>query len=1353
MPNPDLTWDDPEFDDAFENFVGRLDKLSAFRENFTGERPKWMVLSITGEGGVGKSTLLKQFMRLAQGGEIKANLVYSDDKNMTPVEVMGFVAEELAKLKIKHASFDERYAKYRQLREEAEKDPNIPTGFFDLGAHVVTDIAMDAISSVPGLGLVSDPAFKKSAGGAFADAGKYLLSRWSNKDEVLLLREPEKTLTPLFLELLNQAAEKKRLVVMLDVFERTARLLSPWLLDILAAPYKYGKLSAWVSFVVSGRDALSQRWTELGKRVVRLALEPFESNETREYLLNRGIADETLIEQIHKDTGGLPVLVELLAGTNPKPGQPLPDISEDAVERFLQWTPAELRQVPLLAAIPRQFNKDILVALLGDDGAAKFDWLVEQSYIRSDTERGWFYHERVRALMLRYLANRSPQELSENHYRLAGYFANLQAGLELPLRASYKNEIWRLYEAERFYHLFSVAPEKNWSKAIHSFLLALHHRWRFSARILNLIKQVIDEARSPVLDQDVKNLESLFNAYEQDDNEQVINQLNKYEKTAHQEISTQVAFYSIRGIAYSEINKNEKALTDFDHIIKLDKKNPWAFAHRGEIHRWMKKHQLALADFNRAIDLDEQYVWAITKRGQTYRNLSQIQNAIKDFNRALEIDENNRWARENRCDINVEQGNYKAARDDILTLLDSDTTDINNYAKYIIVMHKEQGDRCIESTWIELDSLLELGAKKINQKSLEPDAKKKAAKVIWNFLGNFVQTDDGIQKVIDEILGECFDCLENESNAYREALIIAINFQILGQALPDKNVTLSRKCIQSICDSLEKMKIQKYADRLKKYLPDNIVDVSARLSSMNIEERLRMTLLYQLFFWLIRDYSIISNLLIIVTHVQDTLSKIVDKNQYDDLEFLYDENLIKDSIQVIRAIDDKFLENISLLLQTQPDISKYHVHQAINYLYTIKNSKKLPRNYMAAFILSLCGDYFGYINRNELALVLFNKSIEFDKNYAGAITQRGLTYRQMKRYEEALIDFDRAIQLGEKYAWPIAQRGVTYRQMGKYAEALVDFDRAIELDEKYAWAITHRGVTYRLMEKYAEALADFDRAIQLDEKMAWAIANRGLTYQNMGRYAEALPDFDRAIALDEKYAWAIANRGETHQDMGNYAEALADFDRAIQLDEKMAWAIASRGTTFRLIGKYHEAMTDFERVIALEPDNGQWIWQRGTTYREMKRYSEALADLNYALKLDPSNKIIHFSLGETYRMMRELNTALDEFTKYLETGKTDISVFTKRAWVYQQLGDMPSASKDIESAISLECKDEGDHYNRGVAFILSGKVKEALAELEISFTDLSCRIGANSDDLLDPIHHLPEFQALLAKYDTPAADQ
>ena len=49
------------------------------------------------------------------------------------------------------------------------------------------------------------------------------------------------TLTPLFLELLNDACARQPLVLMFDVFERTCETLSPWLLALF--DFEYGEFT------------------------------------------------------------------------------------------------------------------------------------------------------------------------------------------------------------------------------------------------------------------------------------------------------------------------------------------------------------------------------------------------------------------------------------------------------------------------------------------------------------------------------------------------------------------------------------------------------------------------------------------------------------------------------------------------------------------------------------------------------------------------------------------------------------------------------------------------------------------------------------------------------------------------------------------------------------------------------------------------------------------------------------------------------------------------------------------------------------------------------------------------------
>jgi Cdc6-like AAA superfamily ATPase len=90
------------------NFVGRTEQLRVFSDNYVSDVPNYMVIAVTGEGGVGKTTLLKQFESIASAPNIAAITIRCDDRNTSPVAVMRFIAEELGKHEINHKEFDER---------------------------------------------------------------------------------------------------------------------------------------------------------------------------------------------------------------------------------------------------------------------------------------------------------------------------------------------------------------------------------------------------------------------------------------------------------------------------------------------------------------------------------------------------------------------------------------------------------------------------------------------------------------------------------------------------------------------------------------------------------------------------------------------------------------------------------------------------------------------------------------------------------------------------------------------------------------------------------------------------------------------------------------------------------------------------------------------------------------------------------------------------------------------------------------------------------------------------------------------------------------------------------------------
>ena len=97
----------------------------------------------------------------------------------------------------------------------------------------LSGLTLKIVRKAPGVSMFFEDIDTKAAGEAMAQLIDYGISRWGNKDEVELLRQPERKITPHFLELLAKACEKQRVVLMFDVFERTCDALSPWLLTLL----------------------------------------------------------------------------------------------------------------------------------------------------------------------------------------------------------------------------------------------------------------------------------------------------------------------------------------------------------------------------------------------------------------------------------------------------------------------------------------------------------------------------------------------------------------------------------------------------------------------------------------------------------------------------------------------------------------------------------------------------------------------------------------------------------------------------------------------------------------------------------------------------------------------------------------------------------------------------------------------------------------------------------------------------------------------------------------------------------------------------------------------------------------
>ncbi len=639
-------------------FVGREQQLQQFRYNLSLPAQDWCFLfNIWGQGGVGKSTLTRQFRKLAeQTGFLTAGI---DEGCTSAPDAMGRLAEQLEQQGQKLDKFQERYKVYRQKKQELESDPEAPQGLSAFVGRTVAKAGLGLAKQIPGSGAVTPFLDDEVITTQASEWATFVTKRLTNKDEVRLVQEPVEVLTPLFLQGLSELASHKNLLLAFDTYEQTDSFLDSWLRAILQD--EHGALPENVMLVIAGRKPLeANHWADYADMMAQIPLDPFTETEAKQYLSGKGITEPKVVEVIWQLSEGLPVLVATLASNSPQNLAEVGEPSGTAVERFLKWeTDPRRRQVALDAALVRCLNRDLLT-LLTDDADALFDWLKGMPFLE-DTSEGWAYHDIVRTQMLRYKRRESPQSWAEIHDKLADYYDQQRQKLGLEADKQQTDPTWQNHTLNLLYHRLCQAPQKHLPIALNEFLLALDTSLKFSQQWGEVLAKAGRDIEANGLTTWGDRLTKGLVAYDEDRYEitlqlffTLLNDIALGEKE-------QAIGFAWRGQTYRLMKRYEEALQDFNRAIELDSNYAWAIARRGEAYRLMKRYEEALLDFTHAIELDPGSDWAIASRGQTYQSMERYEEALLDFNRAIELDSNYAWAIARRGETYQSMERYEEA--------------------------------------------------------------------------------------------------------------------------------------------------------------------------------------------------------------------------------------------------------------------------------------------------------------------------------------------------------------------------------------------------------------------------------------------------------------------------------------------------------------------------------------------------------------------------------------------------------------------------------------------------------------------------------------------------------------------
>lgn len=1060
MPAKKTTWAQKKEINLERLFVGREDVVNTFVNDFLSESPEYMVISVVGEGGVGKSTLLKRFEAKAESPDYKAFVAICNSNQDSPIRIMDFISQQLSQNGITNRKFDERLRKYRQLKQEIENDPESPQSLLPLLSKGVTNFAIKSLRRTPIAGPLFDYVDEKGAGDAVSELLQYGIKKWGNKDEVRLLLEPEQVLTPLFVGLLGDACQKQLTILMFDTFEETSQTISHWLLSLCDA--EFGEVNTNLRIVISGREALGQEWKKLTGLVHTIELDPFTQDETILYMNNLEVKDAELIKQIYTITGGLPALIELIASTKPEKGKALSDFSGTAVELFLKLTPdEEHREIALTASVPRQFNQDILSAAIGSDISRKFRWLSKQSFVRADKERGYYYHEIVRELILQYLLSASPFRIQTIHENLYNFFKNGKNTLNIDADESYKNDKWKKSTLDEIYHGIGWMRENFHPALLEQFIFGLYYNEEFAENITQTVLQCAKEYDIPKtinLSHILLN-NTLLQREDSGEPSELQKQIDGLKKLSVEKgISpiTQSMLQALLGRAYGKLFEDNDTQKDasnhaIEHMktaIELNPANYTAHVFLASVLILAGRLEEAISTLGSAIEIKPDSSYAYRVKGYVLNEAERPDDALQAFNKAVELEPENKECYRFRGGFYEQQKDYSDAIRDFTHAIDLGKKEAWSYA------HRGESYRMLEDYENAINDF---------NKALEI-----RPRYAWVLIQRaFAYKDSGKEIEAIEDLSKAIELKPNNDWLFSKRCEIYNN---LGE---------SEKALQDIDKAIEFDSSEFYYFYLRGLIRRNI-----NLQSEAIEDFSRAIELSP------KDSDAMCSRGEIFRQLEEYEKAIAD---------------FTNAIEIDSSAGSYFGCRGACYVETnQVELALEDLNRAI----------ELETEY--PFALAHRGKVYWLKKQYPEAIKDLNRAVELDPNFEWAYAVRGNTYFDMGDYEKALTDTNRALEFNSSHPWYLGVRGASHHELINYSAALDDFSQRLEGNEQDDWALRQRSKTFRKLKMFKESAEDLSKLIEMSDAEDWDYYERALDYIVMGESDKANSDLEQAIQLANK---------------------------------------------------------------------------------------------------------------------------------------------------------------------------------------------------------------------------------------------
>ena len=1167
-----------------DSFVGREKQINTFLDNLklgVDHNSFKNIFNISGAGGMGKTTLVKKYEEYALEHGMKTVYVDFEDTNLYPVpSVMDYIADQLEDSKKSFKPFSKKYKDYFEKKSKFSSQLNPNSTMVESIASDTVKLGMSAAAElIPGGGIVKDflPVDTMAEG-----TGKLVNLAWSkfgNNDDVELVLQPQKILSPMWLEGLYDFTENNSVCLIFDNYETSNPKFDIWLEKLMA--FEFGEDVPYnLLILISGRKSLdASRWSKHKDLMRRITLHPFSDAEAIQYLNDNGITDKKTVTKILEISGNLPVFLSLFVlenSTEVIDHASLP--TEKVVKHFLRRIEnPRKREIARLGAIPRYLNLDITRRLLKDPKPSEsqrlYDWL-KQSIVQ---KRGgkWTYHPIIRQQMINFIQEDSNEDWTRINLAIADYYDSLGNALGFnDDKEARKSDKWLEYRLEYHYHSLCAHRHGHLSEFFKDFIESLSYNlqnlevfkaWLEGFRHANSIEINSDWDKSLEM-----GLETMIKR-ENDKGEKFFKKLIS-SKWFDEDEELLAWLHHLVGWCYNITEKVDLSIKYYHKAIAIcPEKRSWSYGNLAGIYEDQENWELAEKNFLKALEFehDDRLEFLNRYTGFLYRQ-KRYEEGIKYGTEAIKINSKD-YSSNELLGLNYFYTNeYKLAIKYFKQTVGMDPLNSRPYRNLAISYERVDKKKKVISTYkkyVKNNPTDIMSHYYLSEAYKKQDKFEQATKVYEDYLENYADHAKILNWLANLLVNTRKEELrERGIKLYKRGIIASpeywLSYYNLGIAYYnseeydeayeylEQSAAFNKDHLESWQFMAEIDRIREEYDKAKKHFKKTL-DLSPKHYFSNYK------------------------LGLVLKNLESEKSAIKHYKAFIDA----DPENHADHIKLVRNLRD--LEEFELgkkvvehLIKTHPKHIDYYIeagkvyNKAKDYKNVLKSYKKAteidPDSALAWLAL---GEYYYDKDQFDDAKPCYEKASELNNTMEGPNHKLGVISNIERKYEEAIGFFEKEIELAPKKAFHYGDLGLVYIRKKDFKTALKLMDKVSELAPDYAATYLVKSFLYFKLNKPDQVEEELNNAKE-------RFKDDVTTFEKLGRlYLENLELDQAEIYLEQ--AWNISEK--THKDTAMGMALLFVVKKAKK-----------------------KALTWFKHTLSLSPNKDTFLIDASQRFKEMR---------------------------------------------------------------------------------------------------------------------------------------------------------